>query len=455
MATHIKFGRLFTGLKTTADKDQTVVVDGDKFSYVGPSASAPKPAAGDKTIDQSRMIGVPGMVDVHVHLTYGNAMCEEDIDLYAPIEFRALRGLINAQRLLAAGYTSMADPGGSNRVPLSIRNAINAGLFPGPRISCSGPYITSRQGLTDWYPTWFGAPKTSIGHLVTSMDEAIEEIRTQVKDGVDYIKIAMDGIQRHANGDLLAAFNQDEITRMTEEAHRLGKKVITHARGRESTLSSARAGVDLIFHASWMDDECLDAMLEGKCAIGPTLTLINHAITFLQPSDPGYGKERYALAMREWGPACEGLPKAHKAGVPFMTGTDSGFSGTPYGEWHAKEMEIFVKFLGFTPGEALRSGTAVSAGFLTGGDKLGAFEKGRFADFIVFDGDPLADIAQLLDKTRIKEVWQGGAPIALKLPAMKREGVSDFSYKMWNDMYSQARVAELTEAKRIRSVAAE
>ncbi len=141
---------------------------------------------------------MPGLIDVHTHLAYGNAKSEEDIDLYSPLEFRALRGMFFAQKVAAAGYTAICSPGDAGQISLSIRNAIRAGLFDGPRVMAAGRYLTTHQGLTDWYPTWIGAPETSIGKLVTTAAEAVEEIRRQVKNGVDCIKIAMDGIQRRA-----------------------------------------------------------------------------------------------------------------------------------------------------------------------------------------------------------------------------------------------------------------
>ena len=155
------------------------------------------------------------------------------------------------------------------QISLSIRNAIRAGLFDGPRVMAAGRYVTTHQGLTDWYPTWIGAPETSIGKLVTNIAEAVEEIRRQVKDGVDCIKIALDGIQRRDNGELVAAFNQEETEAMVRETHRLGKKAVVHARGREATLYAARSGVDLIFHANHLDDECIAAMLETGSAHMP------------------------------------------------------------------------------------------------------------------------------------------------------------------------------------------
>ena len=146
--------------------------------------------------------------------------------------------LFFAQKVVAAGYTSICAPGDAGQISLSVRNAINFGLFDGPRVTAAGRYLTTRQGLTDWYPTWIGVPDTSIGRLVTNKDEAIEEIRVQVKNGVDCIKLAMDGVQTREDGSLVAAFNQDETTSMVNEAHRLGKRVVVHA---------MRPGSDAVF----------------------------------------------------------------------------------------------------------------------------------------------------------------------------------------------------------------
>ena len=153
MIRHIKCGKLFTGLGDYAETQQTLVINGDTIRFVGPSAAAPQPAPGDEVIDHSGHFVMPGLIDMHVHLSYGNAKSEEDIDLYASLEFRALRGLEAAQRVLAAGFTTIADPTTTGHVSLAIRDAIDAGLFVGPRITTSGRQITNRQGLSDWYPS--------------------------------------------------------------------------------------------------------------------------------------------------------------------------------------------------------------------------------------------------------------------------------------------------------------
>ena len=455
MTTFVRCGSLFTGRENTALRNGTLVVGDDGLiAYAGPAAQAPAPRPHDKAVDYSGLFVMPGLIDVHTHLAYGNAKSEEDIDLYQPLEFRALRALFFAQQVVAAGFTSICAPGDAGRISLSVRNAIQAGLFDGPRITAAGRYITARQSLTDWYPTWIGVPETSIGRLVTNRDEAIEEIRCQVKDGVDCIKIALDGTHRRGNGEFVAAFTQDETTAMVEEIRRLGKKSVVHARGREATLYAARAGVDLIFHAYYLDDECLDALVKSGSAIGPTLTFPRNMIEFTGPHDPAHLKGRIGDVRREFEVACTNLKRARTAGVPMMIGTDSGFAVTPYGEWHARELEIFVQDLGFTPAEALRAATEVSARFMAQEGKIGSLAEGCYADFIAIEGSPLDNIAILQDKRRIRHVHINGAEMRIPPRPYDSYKVTDLALFNWTDLYTQERVAEL-RARTAPSIAAQ
>lgn len=444
MKTFVRCGQLFTGGEDEARAGAMLVFDkAGEITFVGEEREAPRRARGDRLLDYSKLFVMPGLIDVHTHLAYGNAKSEEDIDLYSPLEFRALRGMFFAQKMAAAGFTALCSPGDAGRISLSIRNAIRAGLFDGPRVMAAGPYVTTHQGLTDWYPTWIGAPDTSIGKLVTTSAEAVEEIRRQVKDGVDCVKIALDGIQRRDNGELVAAFTQDETEIMVREIHRLGKKAVAHARGREATLYAARSGVDLIFHANHLDSECISAMLETGSALCPTMTQPKNVIDFTQPFEPAGQKGRPAAARREYEIGCANWKKARAAGVPMMTGTDTGFAVTPYGEWNARELELFVDDLGFSPAAALRAATEVNAGFMTEGGRIGVLERGRAADFIALDFSPLADIGLLQERRHIRAVHIAGREIEIAERGYDPRQVTDFALSNWTELYTRERVAEL------------
>jgi imidazolonepropionase-like amidohydrolase len=420
--------RLANHLLQVADK--TVV-------YSGPAAEAPDFVAGAAEIDYSDKFVMPGLIDVHVHLSYGEAKTEEDIDLFASLEFRALRGMEAAQRILRAGYTSLCDPTTSGRVSLAIRDAIESGLFVGPKLTCSGQNISTRQGLVDWYPTWIGVPETSIGRIVTSIDDGIEAIRVQVKDGVDFIKLAMDGDSMNPSSIKLAcAFRQDEVDALVAEAHRLGRRVVVHARGGEGVATAARAGVDLIFHASFMDERALEQVVKSGAALCPTLSLLVNNIEFTRSTDPA-SASLVDAHKRELEAATINLNRAREAGVRFLLGSEAGFAVTPYGEWHARELENHVKYLGFSPVEALQQATVNNASFTRFEHYIGRLDAGCDADILVLDGDPVDDIGVPLDKRKIHAVYANGVAVDLSANNRRSRHPSEFSYAMWNQVYTQ------------------
>jgi len=442
MRKFIRCGKLFTGNDSNASSDYTLMIEDAKIGFVGATAKAPQPESHDEVIDYSRDFVLPGLIDSHVHLSYGNARTQEDIDLYASMEFRAIRGLEASQRVLRAGYTAMADLSISGRVSLAVRDAIEAGLFVGPRVSSSGRALTTRQGLDDWYPRWIGVPDTSIGVLVRNVSEGIEEIRGQVKDGVNFVKLAMDGDSMNPSTGMIAGFNQEETSALVTEIHRLGRKAVCHARGAEAVRYSAKAGADVLLHASWMDEEGLELVVKNRCTLLPTLSLIVNNIDFTQPTDACYPSFPDAH-KRELESAVKSLGEARRANVPFLVGTDSGFAVTPYGEWHARELEHYVKYLGFSPAEALRCTTAGNTLLLKESDKIGRLEAGCLADLVVVDGNPLQDITVLQDRSRFKAIYKSGEQVKLSINDNARRLSSESSYQMWNDVYTQERVAKI------------
>ena len=446
----VRCQRLFTGLDDVLQRDWTLVVEQGRFSYVGPTATAPQSGPDDGLVDAGQHFVMPGLVDVHTHLVFGNARSEEDVDFWATAEFRALRGLFFAQHVLAAGYTSIVVPGDAGNCSIAVRDAISSGLFDGPRIAASSNVIANRHSLNDWFPEHVGTPDYVTGRLCTTRDAQLEEVRRQAKAGVDIVKIALDGAHFREDGTHIAAFTQDEVSVMVAELHRLGKKVATHAYGKEAVLQAARAGVDVVFHAFFADDECAEALLKSGSAVAPTLTFLRNNIEFSQPHEPTFSSGYHAMQQRVVEIACRNLRRLREAGVPFMTGSDSGFAVTPYGEWHAREIGILVEWLGFTPGQALRAATSVGARLMPKGRPgtpaaagVGAIEVGRHADFLFIAGDPLADVNVLLDADAIAAVHLGGRAMSLTRRPYDRNRVTDLSSLKWTDIYTRERVAAL------------
>ncbi len=439
----IHCGTLFSGAGTVAEASQSAVIEHGHFTYVGPRENAPVAGPGDIQYDYTDHFVMPGLSDLHVHLSYGNALGQEDIDLYASMEYRALRALAAAQRMLQSGYTALADPASAGGISAAVRDAQFVGMFPGPRITASGPAITSRLGLYDFYPSPIGVPAQSSGTLVKSLPEAIEEIRKQTKDGVDIIKIAMDGIYGNREQGLFAAFDQAETTAMVREAKRIGRKVAVHARGREGALYAARAGVDIIFHASRIDDEGIRAAKDNGCHICPSLMLLVNNIEFSQPDDPSASwwpdiqRQEFAAARRN-------LRRAYEAGVPLLVGSETGFAVSPYGEWAAKELQIMTEYLGIGTGEVLRMATCANRAMLRDGSQYDTIAPGKRADFIVVKGNPLQNIGVLQDRRNIVQVWMDGAQVQMPdLPAEIPRHQRELAQGMWSRLYTREAVAGL------------
>lgn len=438
--TIVRAGKLFPGTSDSALSDHSVIIEAGRISYVGPTSSAPKPAAGDTVVDHSRHFVMPGLSDLHVHLSYGNALNQEDIDLYGSMEYRALRALAAAHRVLKSGYTALLDPTSTGYVAAAVRNAVFTGMFTGPRITCGGPALSARQSLNDFYPSWIGAPVESSGVLVRSMAEAMDEIRRQTKEGYDAIKLSMDGIQGDKTLGLYAAFNQEETTAMVREAQRLGRKALVHARGREAALYAARAGADIIFHASRIDEDGIRAALDNGCHLCPSLLLLVNNIQFAQPGDPSFAWWP-DIQRREFADAVASLRRARDAGVPMLVGSETGFAVTPYGEWAAKELQIMVEHLGMSPGEVLRIATSGNRKMLRDGEDYDSIGVGKAADLCVVRGNPLADIRVLQDPDAILEVWLDGRRVELPpQPAAIPRHQTELAQGMWSRLYTRESV---------------
>lgn len=373
----------------------------------------PLPPEANIVLDAQGMTVMPGLVDSHCHLSYGDARNIEEQDLYGSPEYRAIRGTWHAGKVLRAGVTSVSDPGGSWQVAVAVRDAIKAGMFPGPRMTAAGRYLTSHTGLADYFPAWVGNVPSGVGALTRSGEEMLDEIRRQVKGGVDFIKVAASGESAimTPGGGSVPAFRREELAIMADEAHRLGRRITAHARSGVAVVDCIDAGLDWIMHGDYMNREQADRLAASGIPLCPALTLLANIAEWGHLA--GCSAPRIERNRRNFETAVKILEYAHRQGVTLMCGTDSGFAITPFGEWHAREMELFVKYVGMSPLEAIICGTK-NAAFAVDSENVGTLEPGKWADVLVMDGDPLADIRLLQDKSAIHAVFKGGARVDLQ-----------------------------------------
>jgi imidazolonepropionase-like amidohydrolase len=249
--------------------------------------------------------------------------------------------------------------------------------------------------------------------VVNTIDEMVTTTRRQIKHGADWIKIHATGSIPTRRGEL-QVWTLDEMKAVCDTAHALGVPVTAHCRNSSSTRDAALAGVDLILHASFIDDEALAAVIEARAAMCPTFTFLANLAD--HGERVGAGEGMTDIFRGEIKATAEMMRKAYDAGVPLLCGSESGFALTPYGHWHAREMEVFVNELGLSPSEAITCATKNNAIAMRMEGELGVVSEGYRADLLVIDGDPSSDVTVLQDRSRLCDVISRGQLVDLSAP---------------------------------------
>ncbi len=404
----IENGRIVDGLGNEP-RVGDVAVAGERIVAVG-RGEVPE-ADGVERIDATGMTVMPGLIDAHCHISFDEPSSNDELFFHRREGLAAIIAARNLQKVYRAGVTGILDPDSLYETSIDLRDAVEAGIVHGPRMAVGGnALLTSVGGTAGRLLPDEG--RRGYGMVVRGRDEIVAEVRRQIKNGVDWIKVHVTGLtpRQQVTGEL-QVWNFDELRLVADTAHELDTSVVGHCRGATSIRDSARAGFDLILHATYMDEEALEAVIEAQSPIVPTFTfqanLADHGEAV--NSSPGL-RETF---RREIADSAAMLKRAYAEGVPLLCGTESGFSLTPYGEWHYRELEIFVKDLDFTPLEAIRAGTSACARALRLDGETGAIEAGRLADVLIVDGDPSEDVTVLADRTRIREVMIGGRRMPL------------------------------------------
>ena len=416
-----------------AKKNVSVFVAGDRIAKIGPVAEVKVFADGQgryKTIDATGKTVMPGMVDCHVHPAYGDVLSIEQLELYSTVEYRTLKGAHNLKKVLRAGVTSIGAPGGQWNINVALRDAVNSGLIEGPRVAAGGHYISHWNGIGAYMPSHITPPISSFAVLCNTRDEFVAEVRKEIKDGVDLIKISGDD---DLNGTVhpRGSITLDDMKAITEIVHLMDKKCVIHARSGRAAADAARAGFDWINHCSFLSDEELETIVEHQTPINPSLSLLANSLDWA----PEFGAHPAMLdsMKRELEAASHWLSKAHKAGVTIMSGSDSGQSVVAYGEWHAREMEHLVTYLGMSHKDALLAGTR-NAALCMPGNEVGTLEEGKLADILVVDGDPASDVTVLQDRARLDAIMKGGEVVDTAEPIVDPPLYSwEVPMVMWSD----------------------
>jgi len=389
--------------------DGEVLIQGNRITQVRRGKGEATRSAGVRVINAAGAFLMPGMTEAHTHFAWNDQPSLAAIQMMPPEE-HALWCVRVAKRYLDMGWTSCVGAATAKpRLDVVTRNAIDAGEFPGPRYLAASQEITVQGGLGDETRAHLPYEALSFGTVVSGPEEMRRAVRQFIKYGVDSVKINLSGEYIAGIPAEFTPFSEEEVAMCTAEARRFGKRVSAHARSAESVKQCVRHGIEVIYHASFADEEALDMLEENKDKhfVAPGLAwLVN---TCFHAKEYGITTEAAAQMgyMRELEAAAQTLQKMHKRGIRILPGGDYGFAWVPHGT-NAKDLELLVKYVGMTPMESLLSATARGGEIMLRPNELGQIREGYLADMLLVDGDPLQDLSVLQDPQRLLVIMKDG-----------------------------------------------
>jgi len=373
------------------------VIEAGKIVSVSPFSQA-KRASSDRLVDLSTATVLPGLTDAHTHLT-GNPQDAGPQALGISLPRATLTGARNARITLEAGFTTVRNVGAEGYSDVALRDAIDAGDVPGPRMLVSGPPLGITGGHCDENFLPFDFHYSAEG-VADGVEGVQHKVRETIKYGADLIKIcATGGVLSHGDNPQASQYTLEEMKAIVADAHRLGRKVAAHAHGAQGILWASQAGVDSIEHGSYIDDAAIAEMKKDGTYLVPTLYL---ADWFLEHAEQVHvPPEMIAKGRTVMAAARKNVAHAFASGVKVAFGTDAAVY--PHG-LNAHEFAVMVK-LGMSPLQSIQAATINAADLLGWSDKIGGLEPGKWGDIIAVDGDPLQDVTTL---EHVKLVMKGG-----------------------------------------------
>jgi imidazolonepropionase-like amidohydrolase len=391
---------LFTGVDGAVIPAGEVWVDGRHVRAAGPPGTTAGAPAEVPRVDLGGRFVMPGMTESHAHLSYSNSG-PTGIGADGP-EAATIHAVDNARLMLASGFTAAISFGSVHGVDVALRDAINRGQVVGPRVWAAGRDLGGTASNAD--------TAYELGSIVDGPWEVRRAVRAIRKTGADVVKIFLDGelLSRHAPpGEL--SYRDDEVAAAVDEAHARGMRAVCHARSAAAVKQAVRAGMDIVGHANYLDDEAVDLLRaeRHRIFVGPAIAW---EMAFVARCEEiGFSRDfvRAKGYDREVDETVVSVKRLRDAGVRVLIGGDYGLNITPHGTY-AKDLEHFVDLFGMTPNDALLCATRDGGAAADPEGMIGTLEDGKHADLVIVDGDPTADVRVLQDHDRILGVMKGG-----------------------------------------------
>jgi imidazolonepropionase-like amidohydrolase len=386
-----------------------VLVEGNRIKAVAKGKSQIAWDRASDVIDGGGMFLMPGMVEGHCHPSFVGISTNAELGRIPP-ETHTIRTVANVKKLLEHGFTSIFEAASAKpMIGVAVRDAINDGTIPGPRMRAASPEVTATAGLGDERRRHIH--EESFGLVADGPYEFRKVARECVRDGVDNMKINISGDEfvSHARAET-TTLEDDELAAFVSVAHGYGKMVAAHARSSLSVKMAVRHKVDCIYHCDFADEEALDMLesVKDTSFVGPAFGLVHNCT--IEGERYGFSKElaENMHLFRKFDATCETYHQIRKRGIRVVVGGDYGFSITPMGQ-NARDIGHFVKYFGYTPAEALRCATSIGGGLMGHAGELGIIKEGALADMLLVDGNPLADQSVLVGPDRFAMIMKNGS----------------------------------------------
>jgi len=391
--------RLFPAVDESVIESGAVWIAGDTIRYAGPVEGLPDTPDDTEVVDVAGSFIMPGMTETHAHLSFAD---DSPFALGArPVEQSTITAVKNARLMLEAGFTSAISFGSTYKIDVALRDAIDAGQLPGPRLLAAGRDLGATASNID--------SGGGLSQIADGPWELRKAVREQRKLRVDVVKLFIDGEAINPinpPGEL--SLCDEEVTAVVDEAHRRKMRVACHARSAAAVKQAVRAGADFIGHANYLDDEAVELLTEKRdqLFVGPAIAW---EVQYLKQCERlGVSKDtvRAQGYEDEIEATIASVGKLRAAGVRLVIGGDYGISIAPHGTY-AKDLEYFVDLFGMSPAEALICATRYGGLAMDPTGRLGTLEAGSLADFVIVAGNPLTDIRVLQDHSRLTVVKGG------------------------------------------------